>query len=170
LSRLRPIPVLLTLFIPIPLIAQTAPTVAERVLAAASIPGLALEARAGGVPPDELEGLLDALADGRVSGPDARLVLAEERRTAAANGAVPGLGAFVRARLAEGLRGQALAEAIGKEHAARGRKGARSTSQICTTSTSSLRAPHSGQVQFVGTAAQAVPAAMPCSGSPRDSS
>ena len=124
MSRLRPIPVLLTLLIPIPLIAQTAPTVAERVLAAASIPGLALEARAGGVPPDELEGLLDALADGKVSGPDARLVLAEERRAAAANGAVPGLGAFVRARLAEGLRGQALAEAIGKEHAARGRKGA----------------------------------------------
>ena len=124
MSSLHRIPILLTLFIPFPLAAQAAPTAAERVLAAASIPGLALEARAAGVPPDELEALLDAMADGKVSGPDARLVLAEERRAVAATGAVAGLGAFVRARLAEGLRGQALADAIGKEHAARGRKGA----------------------------------------------
>ena len=124
MSSLRPIPILLALLIPLPLAAQAAPTVAERVLAAASVPGLALEARAAGLSPDELEGLLDAMADGRVPATDARLVLAEERRAVAAHGAVDGLGGFVRARLAEGLRGQALADAIGKEHAARGRKGA----------------------------------------------
>ena len=124
MSSLRPIPILLTLFIPIPLTAQAGSTVAERVLAAASIPGLALEARTAGVPPDELEALLDAMADGNVSGPDARMVLAEERRAVAAHGAVEGLGAFVQGRLAEGVRGKALAEAIGREHAARGRKGA----------------------------------------------
>lgn len=124
MSSLRPIPILLTLCIPLPLAAQAAPAAAERVLAAASIPGLALEARAAGVPPDELEALLDALTDGKVSGPDARLALAEERRAVAANGPVAGLGAFVRARLSEGVRGQALADAIRKEHVARGRKGA----------------------------------------------
>ena len=123
MPSLRPIPILLTLCIPLPLAAQAGPSVAERVLAAASIPGLALEARAAGVSPDELEGLLDAMADGRVPATDARLVLAEERRAVAAHGGVDGLGGFVRARLAEGMRGQALADAIAKEHAARGRKG-----------------------------------------------
>lgn len=42
--------------------------------------------------------------------------------------------------------------------------------QIWTISKSSLRAPHSGQVQFIGTSAQAVPGAKPCSGSPEASS
>jgi len=42
--------------------------------------------------------------------------------------------------------------------------------QIWTISKSSLRAPHSGQVQFMGTWAQGVPAAIPCSGAPVDSS
>ena len=43
-------------------------------------------------------------------------------------------------------------------------------SMIWTISKSSLRAPHSGQVQFIDTSAQAVPGAMPCSGSPTASS
>src|SRR5262245_46605271 len=42
--------------------------------------------------------------------------------------------------------------------------------QICTISKSSLRAPHSGQVQFIGTSSHFVPGAMPCSGSPAASS
>lgn len=42
--------------------------------------------------------------------------------------------------------------------------------QSATISKSSFRAPHSGQVQFMGTASQGVPAAMPCSGSPAASS
>lgn len=122
MPSLRPVPILLSLLAPLPLLAQAAPTVAERVLAAASIPGLALEARAAGVPSEVLEGLLDAMADGLVPGPDARIILTEERRAVAEHGPVPGLGSFVRARLGEGLRGQALADAIRAEHAARGRK------------------------------------------------
>ncbi len=39
-----------------------------------------------------------------------------------------------------------------------------------TISKSSLRAPHSGQVQFMGTSAHLVPGAIPCSGSPAASS
>src|SRR5258706_5182809 len=42
--------------------------------------------------------------------------------------------------------------------------------QISTISKSSLRAPHSGQVQFMGTSSQRVPAAMPSSGRPAASS
>jgi hypothetical protein len=42
----------------------------------------------------------------------------------------------------------------------------RVVAQIWTISKSSLRAPHSGQVQFIDTSAQRVPGAMPCSGSP----
>ena len=42
--------------------------------------------------------------------------------------------------------------------------------QICTISKSSLRAPHSGQTQFMGTCSQGVPGAMPSSGEPAASS
>src|SRR4029077_21235990 len=41
--------------------------------------------------------------------------------------------------------------------------------QSSTISKSSLRAPHSGQVQFIGTSSQRVPAGIPSSGSPSDS-
>ena len=44
------------------------------------------------------------------------------------------------------------------------------SAQSATISKSSLRAPHSGQVQFMGTSAHKVPAAMPCSGAPAASS
>ena len=42
--------------------------------------------------------------------------------------------------------------------------------QMRTISKSSLRAPHSGHVQFIGTAAQAVPGSKPVSASPTASS
>src|SRR5215475_14997211 len=42
--------------------------------------------------------------------------------------------------------------------------------QISTISKSSLRAPHSGQVQFIGTSSHRVPGAMPSSGNPAASS
>src|SRR6266480_2018216 len=42
--------------------------------------------------------------------------------------------------------------------------------QISTISKSSFLAPHSGQVQFIGTSSQRVPATMPSSGSPAASS
>ena len=42
--------------------------------------------------------------------------------------------------------------------------------QISTSSKSSLRAPHSGHVQLIGTSSQRVPAAMPSSGMPAASS
>jgi hypothetical protein len=42
--------------------------------------------------------------------------------------------------------------------------------QRVVISKSSLRAPHSGQVQFIGTSAQRVPGAMPSSGAPASSS
>jgi hypothetical protein len=42
--------------------------------------------------------------------------------------------------------------------------------QSSTISKSSFRAPHSGQVQFIGTSSQHVPGAMPSSGSPAASS
>src|SRR6476659_6911796 len=42
--------------------------------------------------------------------------------------------------------------------------------QISTISKSSLRAPHSGHVQFIGTSSHLVPAAMPSSGAPAASS
>ena len=123
MPSLRPLPLLLTLLLPGPAAAQAAPTVSERVLAAASVPALARQARAAGVSHDEVEALLDVLADGTVPGTEARTILTEESRAVAEHGPVPGLGEFVRAKVAAGLRGQALADAIRAEHAARGRKG-----------------------------------------------
>ena len=122
MPSLRPLPLLLTLLLPTPGAGQTAPTLSERVLAAASVPALAQQARAAGVSHDELELLLDVLADGAVPGTEARTILTEETRAAADHGPVPGLGGFVRAKVAAGVRGQALADAIRAEHAARGRK------------------------------------------------
>ena len=49
-------------------------------------------------------------------------------------------------------------------------QGACAVVQISTISKSSLRAPHSGQVQFGGICSHAVPGAMPSSGNPAASS
>jgi hypothetical protein len=121
LPSIRPVPLLCLLLAPLPLAAQDGAGVAERVVAAASIPALAGEVRSAGVSEDELGALLDALADGRVPGPDARVVLEEEAKAAKRDGPVSGIGSFVQSQLASGVRGRALADAIRAEHGKRGR-------------------------------------------------
>jgi hypothetical protein len=123
LSILRTVPILLLLLPRASTAAQTGPTPAERILAAASIPALARDLRIAGVSDDDVVGLLDALNTQKVPGTEARLILGEEGRAAAKHGYLPGLGSFVQAKLAAGLRGRALADAIQSEHAARGMKG-----------------------------------------------
>ena len=101
--------------------AQSAPSAAERVLAAALIPGLAVDARAAGVAEKEIGTLLDVFRTKSVPAGEAKVILDEEVRGVRAHGPVDNFGSFVQARLAEGLRGQQLAAAIRAEHAARGK-------------------------------------------------
>lgn len=96
---------------------------AARIAAAAGLPALADEIRAAGVPQQDLAAVLTLLGEKRVPATDAHQILDEEWRAAREHGPVPGLGRFVRGRLDEGLRGQALAEAIRQEHARRGTGG-----------------------------------------------
>lgn len=101
--------------------AQSAPSAAERILAAALIPGLAVEARSAGVAEKDVGALVDVFRTKSVPAGEAKVILDEQVRGVRAHGPVDNFGSFVQARLAEGLRGQQLAAAIRAEHAARGR-------------------------------------------------
>ena len=98
-------------------------SLAARIVAASALPALADEIRAAGVPRRDLEGVLTLLGDRRIPATDARRILDEEWRAAREHGPVPGLAGFVRGRLDEGIRGEALAAAIRGEHARRGTGG-----------------------------------------------
>ena len=101
--------------------AQSVSATAERVLAAALIPGLAVDARAAGAPEKEVAELLEVFRRKSVPASEAKVVLDEQVRSAREHGPVDNFGSFVQARLDEGLRGQRLAAAIRAEHAARGK-------------------------------------------------
>ena len=104
-----------------PLSAQEAPSLAQRILAAAGIPGAALEARAAGVPERDVVGVLDILRSRKVPSTDAKDILGEQVRTSRSDQPMDNFGAFVQARLDEGLRGRELAAAIRREHEAQGK-------------------------------------------------
>lgn len=95
----------------------------ERYAAAADLPRLATELRGAGLSASELAKVFGVFRDQRVPPTDAKVVLEEEWKASREHGPVPGLGDFVQARLAEGLRGQALAAAIRSEHQRRGTGG-----------------------------------------------
>jgi len=96
------------------------PTFASTILEALRLPALVTEARGAGVPETAVRQVLDALRRRGVGADEAALVVREE--VAAVNAGAPrdNFGAFVQAQLDAGLRGRALAEAIRKEHRARG--------------------------------------------------
>ncbi len=91
----------------------SAPTLA-RARAAAELPALAERLRAAGVEPEEVR---DALQSGRGAGTTDTVIALQGAAEAAEDGVpVEHLGHFVKARLDEGLRGTALADAIHAEH------------------------------------------------------
>ncbi|MGE5927440.1 MAG: hypothetical protein ACM357_08805 [Gemmatimonadota bacterium] len=102
---------------------EGADSLAARIAAAAALPALAEEIRGAGVSQPDLAAVLAVLAERKLPATDARSVLEEEWKAAREHGPVPGLGRFVRGRLDEGLRGQALADAIRREHVRRGTGG-----------------------------------------------
>jgi hypothetical protein len=87
---------------------------------AIELPREAKELRDLGVPSDEVRTALQAARAKRMKGSEARALMREGRSAAGETGPVDNFGAFVQARLDEGLRGQDLAAAIRAEHQARG--------------------------------------------------
>lgn len=119
-------PILLLLAAPLaagPAVAQ-AVSLADRVIAAATLPALARDLRVSGVPDKDVSDVLGVLSNRKVRPEDARVILKEEADAARQHGPVDNFGAFVQSKLDQGLRGRELAAAIRAEHAARGIKGA----------------------------------------------
>jgi len=98
------------------------PDSVKRLVAAAELPVAAAHARADGVPDAQVKTALDAMRSAKLRPDEARQVIEDERTARKANGPVDNFGAFVQTKLAAGLRGRQLANAIKAEHVARGKK------------------------------------------------
>lgn len=94
--------------------------VVEALLGALRLPEIVSEAREVGVADPTLEGLLEGFRNSGVPAAEAEDILDQEVEVVRAGGPVDNFGAFVRSRLAEGLRGRELAAAIRSEHRSRG--------------------------------------------------
>ncbi len=93
----------------------------ERIRRAARLPEAAGEARDAGIPEEEVEKVLTEARRRRIPAEEVETVLVESAASARENGPVDNFGAFVQSQLDQGLRGRELAEAIHREHAARGK-------------------------------------------------
>jgi len=94
--------------------------VVEALLGALRLPEVTIEARDVGVSDSTLIGLIDRFRDDGIPAVEAEDILDQELEVVRAGGPVGNFGAFVQSRLAAGLRGRALAEAIRAEHRSRG--------------------------------------------------
>ncbi len=92
-----------------------------RVRAILNIPKRADEVRKAGVPDSTVQRVLDIFGEKRVPPEQQEEILTAERDAAREHGPTDNFGAFVQARLDQGLRGRELAAAIRAEHAARGK-------------------------------------------------
>jgi hypothetical protein len=100
-------------------------TDSTKLVDAIDLPARADGLRKAGVPPDQVREALQAARDRGVPADEAEMVFEEAEKEARDKGPVDNFGAFVQARLDEGLRGRELAQAIKEEHARQGKgKGA----------------------------------------------
>jgi hypothetical protein len=114
--------VLATALAAAPTAAQEAGTTAmESLLQAIRLPRAAQQARILGVPEQDLRVVFDTAREKRLPAGILTEVIEEENNSIREHGPVDNFGAFVQARLGEGLRGRELAAAIRAEHAARGK-------------------------------------------------
>lgn len=105
---------------------QDTPPDSTDILRTILLPRAAEILREQGVPEEEVREVVTGARDQGVPAAEATQVLEETSRAVEERGPIDNFGAFVQARLAEGLRGRDLAAAIRAEHAARGiGKGAR---------------------------------------------
>lgn len=96
------------------------PTV-RGILEAILLPGLTQEARRAGIPEEDIAIVLDTSREQQLPPVQRREIFQSVTEIAREEGPIDNFGAFVQARLAEGLRGRALAEAIREEHRLRGK-------------------------------------------------
>lgn len=112
--------VLATALAAIPVAAQESPTILS-LMQSLRVPKAAREARELGVPERDIRGLFDLARDRRLPAGDLAGVFEAQNASIREHGPVDNFGAFVQARLGEGLRGRELAAAIRAEHAAHGK-------------------------------------------------
>lgn len=91
------------------------------VVRALDLPFAARKLRDAGVPEADVRGSLGAMRGAGVAAGDATEVAEATATQVTEHGPVDNFGAFVQERLASGLRGRELADAIAAEHAARGK-------------------------------------------------
>lgn len=108
-----------------PAAAQEEPTAQEEtgstaILEAIRLPEIAEGLRERGVPVEEIEAAMRGAREGDVPPGEMTGVLEETAESVDETGPIENFGAFVQDRLAAGLRGRDLAEAIRTEHARRG--------------------------------------------------
>src|SRR5690606_24685228 len=94
---------------------------AAAILEAIALPEQAQELREDGVPAEQVAEALEAAESRGLSASEAGRAMRGAREATDEHGPVDNFGAFVTAKLDEGLRGQDLAAAIRTEHEQRGR-------------------------------------------------
>jgi hypothetical protein len=100
---------------------ETRTSATETLLWALRLPQATQQARLLGVPERDLRSIFDTAREMRLPAGALTEVFDEENKSIREHGPVDNFGAFVQARLGEGLRGRELAAAIRAEHAARGK-------------------------------------------------
>jgi len=93
----------------------------ERIRQAGRLPEAAGEARDAGIPYEDVEKVITEARRRRMPPAEVETVLLESAASARENGPVDNFGAFVQSQMDQGLRGRELADAIHREHAARGK-------------------------------------------------
>jgi hypothetical protein len=109
------------LAVALPASAQEGADMATRLKRAADLPHAAQEARQAGIPEEAVDEALEAGKKKGVPAGEMGETLAAGSEGVREHGPIDNFGAFVTAKLDEGLRGHALAEAIREEHAQRGK-------------------------------------------------
>ncbi len=104
-----------------PVQAQDLGALASSILSAIDLPTVVVELSEEGISVEVVGGILDDFINNDVPAGEASDVLAAAVESVREHGPVDNFGAFVQERLALGLRGQELAQAIRAEHQERGR-------------------------------------------------
>lgn len=100
---------------------QSSPDMLQSILRVIRLPGATMEARALGVPENDLLTIFAAARERQVHSGMVTELLESGNDAMREHGPVDNFGAFVQARLDEGLRGTDLAAAIRAEHARSGK-------------------------------------------------
>ena len=96
-------------------------TILERAQRAAELIQASQEARSAGIPEEEVKEVLEGARDRGLTPDETEAVLSESTAAVEESGPVDNFGAFVQARLDDGLRGKELAAAIHEEHKLHGK-------------------------------------------------